>query len=58
MSAKAALIAATKHMARSLIKDGVLVNSIAPGSISHSQGSWERFQNENSPEVVNDFIEA
>ena len=57
MSAKAALIAATKHMARSLIKDGVLVNSIAPGSISHSQGSWERFQNENAPEVVSDFIE-
>ena len=57
MSAKAALIAATKHMARSLIKDGVLVNSIAPGSISHTQGSWERFQNENPPEVVSEFIE-
>ena len=57
MSAKAALIAATKHMARTLIKDGVLVNSIAPGSISHTQGSWERFQNENPPDVVSDFIE-
>ena len=57
MSAKAALIAATKHMARSLAKDGVLVNSIAPGSIAHAQGSWERFQNDNSPEFVQDFIE-
>ena len=57
MSAKAALIAATKHAAVSLAKDGVLVNSIAPGSISHPGGSWERFQNENSPEVVGSFIE-
>ena len=56
MSAKAALIAATKHTAVSLAKDGVLVNSIAPGSIEHSGGSWERFQKDNPPEVVNDFI--
>ena len=33
MSAKAALIAATKHSAISLAKDGILVNSIAPGLI-------------------------
>ena len=57
MSAKAAVIAATKHAAVTLAKDGVLVNSIAPGSILHPQGSWERFQNENPPEVVADFIE-
>lgn len=57
MSAKAALIAATKHTAQSLAGDGVLVNSIAPGSISHEAGSWERFQRDNSPEVVNDFID-
>lgn len=56
MSAKAALIGATKHAALSLVTDGVLVNSIAPGSISHPQGSWERFQNDNPPEVVADFI--
>lgn len=56
MSAKAGLIGATKHAALSLAKDGVLVNSIAPGSIAHPQGSWERFQNDNSPEVVSDFI--
>ena len=56
MSAKAALIGATKHAALSLVVDGVMVNSIAPGSISHPQGSWERFQNDNPPEVVADFI--
>ena len=57
MSAKAALIGATKHAAISLAKDGILVNSIAPGSISHPGGSWERFQRENPPEAVKDFIE-
>ncbi len=56
MAAKSALISATKHAALSLVTDGVLVNSIAPGSISHPEGSWERFQNENPPEVVEDFI--
>jgi 3-oxoacyl-[acyl-carrier protein] reductase len=56
MSAKAALIGATKHAALSLAKDGILVNSIAPGSIAHAGGSWARFQNDNSPEVVEDFI--
>ena len=57
MSAKAALIAATKHAALSLAKDGILVNSVAPGSISHDGGSWERFQRENPPEAVAEFIE-
>ncbi len=57
MSAKAALIGATKHAANSLAKDGVLVNSIAPGSISHEGGSWERFQSQNPPDVVQSFID-
>ena len=57
MTAKAALIAATKHAARTLVTDGVLVNSIAPGSILHEGGSWERFQNDNPPDVVADFID-
>lgn len=56
MSSKAALIGATKHAALSLATEGITVNSIAPGSIAHPQGSWERFQNDNSPEVVSDFI--
>ncbi|MCH8137816.1 MAG: SDR family oxidoreductase, partial [Proteobacteria bacterium] len=57
MSAKAALIGATKHAGLSLAGDGILVNSIAPGSIAHAEGSWERFQNENPPDVVASFIE-
>jgi len=56
MSAKAALIAATKHAALSLVQHGVLINSVAPGSVSHPQGSWEKFQNENTKETVDDFI--
>ena len=56
MSAKAALIGATKHAALTLAKDGILVNSIAPGSISHSLGSWEKFQKENPSHVVKEFI--
>ncbi|MDA1348488.1 MAG: SDR family oxidoreductase, partial [Chloroflexi bacterium] len=58
MSAKAALIASTKNAAVALAKDGVLVNSIAPGSIAHAGGSWERFQNDNPPDVVADFIKS
>ena len=57
MAAKAALIGATKHAAVSLAKDGVLVNSIAPGSIAHPGGGWERFQRDNPPDVVQSFIE-
>ena len=57
MTAKAALIGATKHAALSLARDGVLVNSVAPGSISHPGGSWERFQNESPREEVDSFIE-
>lgn len=56
MAAKAALIAVTKHAALSLASDGILVNSIAPGSIAHPGGTWERFQQQNPPEVVQDFI--
>ena len=57
MSSKAALIGATKHAALSLATKGITVNSIAPGSISHPQGTWERFQNDNPPEVVSEFID-
>ena len=56
MGAKAALIATTKHMALELAKDGVLVNSVAPGSIMHPGSSWERFTTQQTPEVVQEFI--
>ncbi len=58
MSAKAALIAATKHAGLSLGGTGITVNSIAPGSISHPGGGWERFQAEQPEEVVAGFIES
>ena len=56
MAGKAALIAATKYAGLELIKDNVLVNSIAPGSIIFPGGSWERYTQANSPEVVDEFI--
>ena len=57
MSAKAAVIAETKHAGLSLAGSGVTVNSIAPGSILHAGGSWERFEREQPPEVVEEFID-
>ena len=57
MAAKAALIGATKHAGVTLAKDGVLVNSIAPGSTFVEGGGWDKYQQENSPEVVRDFID-
>ena len=56
MAAKASVIAVTKHLALELAPTGVCVNSIAPGSIKHDQGSWERFVDNNSTEVVDEFI--
>lgn len=34
----------------------MLVKSIAPGSIAHPGGTWERFQSENPSDVVDSFI--
>lgn len=58
MTSKAALIAATKHAAVELVKDNVLANCIAPGSIvipGEGRG-WERFCQQQPPEVVDQFI--
>jgi 3-oxoacyl-[acyl-carrier protein] reductase len=56
MSAKAALIAATKHHALELAKDNVLCNTVAPGSILFPGGSWERFTESQPKQVVEAFI--
>ena len=56
MSAKAAMIAASKHTAIAVAKEGVTVNSIAPGSILHEGGSWEKFVRGNSDDAVAQFI--
>ena len=58
MSAKAALIAATKHSAVSLAKHGILVNSIAPGSIYIDGGTWNKFVDSNTEEIVDNFISS
>jgi 3-oxoacyl-[acyl-carrier protein] reductase len=54
-AAKAALIAFTKSLARELVKDGILVNSVAPGSILHPGGSWDRRRREN-PAAIEEFV--
>lgn len=56
MTAKAALIAFSKHLAVEVAGTGITVNTVAPGSISFPGGSWQRFQDSNPPEVVRDFV--
>jgi 3-oxoacyl-[acyl-carrier protein] reductase len=55
-NAKAALISFTKSFSREVIKDGIRVNSIAPGSILHPTGNWQRRLDEN-PDKINQFVE-
>ncbi len=57
MTGKAALIAFSKHLALNLMKENVLVNCIAPGSIDFPGSSWDRFQQNSTPEQVDDFID-
>ena len=56
MASKASLIAATKHLSIDLADKGVTVNSIAPGSVKHEGGSWEKFVNNSSESELEDFI--
>lgn len=57
MTAKAALIAFSKHLALSVAQYNVLVNALAPGSIKFPGGGWERFVNSNPDTVVQEFID-
>lgn len=57
MTAKAAMIALSKHAALSSAKSGVTVNSVAPGSILFPGGTWEKFQQNNTPEAIQEFID-
>jgi 3-oxoacyl-[acyl-carrier protein] reductase len=52
---KAAEISLAKAMAQQLAKDGIRVNSVAPGSILFPGGSWHRRQQED-PDGIADFI--
>lgn len=53
---KSSLISAAKIMAWELAADGVRVNSVAPGSIRHPGGSWDRRVKE-QPEKMKEFVE-
>lgn len=56
MTAKASMIAVSKHVALSVVKDGVTVNSVAPGSILFPGGGWERFMKNSPRPVVEEFM--
>jgi 3-oxoacyl-[acyl-carrier protein] reductase len=55
-TAKAALISFTKSFSTEMIKFGVRVNGVAPGSILHPSGNWQKRLNE-FPEEINRFVE-
>jgi 3-oxoacyl-[acyl-carrier protein] reductase len=55
--AKAAEISLAKSLARELAADGILVNSVAPGSIMFPGGSWERRQ-QADPEGIAALVKA
>ena len=57
MTAKSALITVTKSTARRVIKDGVCVNSIAPGMILNEGNGWDNLVKNNSKEFIDLFIE-
>jgi len=52
---KAAEISLAKAMAQQLARDNIRVNSVAPGSIRFSGGSWDRRVQED-PEGMRDFV--
>lgn len=54
-NAKAALISFTKALSSEVIKYGIRVNSIAPGSVYHESGVWGRLTREN-PYKIEEFV--
>ena len=54
-ASKAAVISLSKALAREMAPHGVLVNSVAPGSILFPGGSWDRRQREN-PTGIAQFV--
>jgi len=54
---KSALISVAKIMAVELAPHGIRVNSVAPGSVRHPGGSWDK-RCEADPEGMRKFVEA
>jgi 3-oxoacyl-[acyl-carrier protein] reductase len=54
--AKAGVIALAKALARDYAKDGIRVNSVAPGSILFPGGGWDRRQKAD-PEGIAAFVQ-
>ncbi len=55
--AKAAEISLSKALSRELARDNILVNSVAPGSITFPGGSWARRQ-EQDPDGMAAFVKS
>ncbi|WP_134703406.1 SDR family NAD(P)-dependent oxidoreductase [Ammoniphilus sp. YIM 78166] len=55
-NSKAALISFTKSFADEMIKEGIRVNGVAPGSILHPTGNWQK-RLEQDPEKIHRFVE-
>ncbi|ADU29242.1 SDR family NAD(P)-dependent oxidoreductase [Evansella cellulosilytica] len=55
-NAKSAMISFTKAFADEAVKNGVRVNGVAPGSILHPTGNWQRRLEEN-PDKMKQFVE-
>ncbi|HJV46097.1 MAG TPA: SDR family oxidoreductase [Bacillota bacterium] len=54
-NSKAALISFTKAFANEVISEGIRVNGIAPGSILHPSGNWQK-RLEHNPEQIRNFV--
>ncbi|SDI53420.1 SDR family NAD(P)-dependent oxidoreductase [Alteribacillus bidgolensis] len=55
-NSKAALISFTKAFADEAIKEGIRVNSVAPGAILHPSGNWQK-RLEDNPKKINEFVQ-
>lgn len=57
MSAKAALIAMSKHMAIQLAPFGILVNTVAPGIVTYPGGRRDLWAKSQPPDELKEFFE-